>query len=181
MPLIGIDTYKIDFNILETNNPKIIALLDLSNYLTVPNKPLLFVTLPGFTGHVEIPYIPRSIITLNSDDLKLTEECDYDDLADLPDGVYQIRMAVCPYDELHSKKCWLKTTNFDCQFQDILLNYENCDCLDQSKLKETILDVDILIQSAKAEINRCNIDKAVSKYRTALKKLENLEKKLNCN
>lgn len=181
MPLIGIDTYKIDFNILETNNPKILAILDLSNYLEIPQKQRLFVTLPGFTGHVEVPYKTNTITVLNSDNLKLTEECDYEELADLPDGVYQIRMAVCPYDELYTKKCWLKTTAFDCRFQNILLNYDDCNSTDKKYIEESIMKIDILIQSAKAEISRCNIERAISKYQSALKKLESLEKKLNCN
>lgn len=181
MPLIGIDTYKIDFAILENNNPKTIVLLDQSNYLSVPEKPLLFITPPGYTGHIELVYNPDSIIVLNSDSLGFTDQTDYDDLADLPDGVYQIRMGVCPYDELYSKKCYLKTTKLDCKFQNLLLTYDNCDCMDERELKNQIVDLDILVQSAKAEINICNIEKGISKYKSAMKKLENLEKKLNCN
>lgn len=180
MPLIGIDTYQIQFSVLETNNAKTITLLDQSNYLTPPEKPLLFVTLPGYTGHVELSYIPRSIIVLNSDSLLLTEQCDYEDLADLPDGVYQIRMAVCPYDELYQKQCYLKTTNLDLRFQNILLTYNQCGCIEERDLKNAIVDIDILVQSAKAEINICNVERAASKYQTALKKIINLERKLNC-
>lgn len=180
MPLIGIDTYKILFSIVETNNPKTLVLLDQSNYLSVAEKPLLFVTLPGYTGHIELSYAPSTIITLNSDVLQLTENTDYEELADLPDGVYQIKMAVCPYDELYNKQCYLKTTNLDCRLQNILLTYDNCECIDQKDLKDKMLDIFILIQSAKAEVNLCNVSKAVSKYKTAVLKIEYLEKKLNC-
>ena len=180
MPLIGIETYKIDFAILENNNPKTIVLLDQSHYLDVPEKPMLFVTLPGYTGHVEIPYVPNTIITLDSDSLKLTEECDYEELAELPDGVYQIRMGVCPYDELYIKKCYLKTTKLDCKFHNLLLSYDDCECMDEKTLKSQIVDADILIQSAKAEIGMCNVEKATSKYKIALSKLNSIDKKLNC-
>lgn len=180
MPLIGVETYNIDFFVLETNDAKTINLVDRSNYLSAPEKPMLFIILPGYTGHVEVPYAPLSIITINSDNLKLTEECEYEELADLPDGVYQIKMGVCPYNELHSKKAYLKTTKLDQDFQNILLSYENCECLDQTILKQSIIDIDILIQSAKAEANIYNIERATSKYKTAANKLNKLEKKINC-
>ncbi len=181
MPLIGINTYTIDFDILESNNPKKLVLLDQSNYLTYPKKPLLDVYLPGFTGYVEIPYTPNTIITLDSDSLQLTEECDYDNKADLPDGIYQIVMKVCPYDELFKKQCYLKTTQFECQFEKLLLDLDTSYyCIDVTKLKEAIIDLEILIKSAKAEVRRCNLNKGLDKYKAAVKKLNTLNKKLNC-
>lgn len=181
MPIIGIDSYSIDFVVLETNNPKTITLLDQSRYLTDAEKPLLSIIVPGFTGHVEIPYYPNTLITLTSDDVGLTEPTDYEDLADLPDGIYQITMKVCPYDELYSKKCHLKSTLLQCSYQKLLLGLDsNSSCIDNKKLKEEIIDIDILIQSAKAETNICNVEKAMFKYQAAVKKIENLNKKLNC-
>jgi len=181
MPLIGIDTYNIDYYILPTNDPKTITLLDNSHYLSLPEKPLINVILPGFTGSVQFPYIPGGLITIDSDSLDLTENTDYDYTADLPDGVYQITMKVCPYDQLYNKKCYLKTTKFDEQFQQLLLCITPDCCEDQRKLKDEIVDIDILIQSAKAEVNLCNVEKGTLKYQVAVKKLQNLNKKLNCS
>lgn len=181
MPLVGPTSYIIDFAVLENNNPKTIVLLDQSSYLTPAQKPLLQVTLPGFTGSVQVPYAPNTIITLNSDSLSLTEPCDYDYTAELPDGVYEIIMMVCPYNELFNKQCYLKTTQLDVQYRNLLLNLDiNCKCLDEKKLKEQIIDADILIQSAKAECSICNIEKSMQKYRTAVKLIESINKKLNC-
>lgn len=181
MPLLGIDSYKIDFAVLESNNPKTLIILDQSYYLEDIEKPLLQITPPGFTGRIELEYTPNSIIVLNSDSLGLTEDCDYEDLADLPDGVYVIRMAVCPYDELYAKRCYLKTTRLDCMYENLLLTVD-VDCMfDSQKTKNDIVDIDILIRSAKAEANRCNIEAATAKYRAAFKKLEKINKKLNCN
>lgn len=181
MPLVGINSYIIDFSVLPTNDPKKIILLDQSTYIATPKLPLIEVTLPGFTGAVQIPYTPNSIITLNSDSLGLTEPCDYDYLADLPDGVYQITMMICPYTDLYNKQCYLKCTNLQNQFRDLLLNLDiNCKCLDEKKLEEEMVHIDILIQSAIAESSVCNLQKATAKYISAYNAVQRLTKKLNC-
>lgn len=182
MATLEVQTYKIDFAVLETNDPKKLVLLDQSNYLDVAEKPMLFITPPGFTGHLEVPYTPNSLIILDSDKIGLTEPCNYDYLANLPDGVWQITMAVCPYKELFAKKCYLKTTQLEAQYRDLLLKLDvGSPCMEDKKLKENIIDLDILIQSAKAEITYCNIEKAAAKYKTALSKIETINKNLKCN
>lgn len=180
MPLIDIESYIIDFVFLEGNSRKTIDILDKSNYLDDPEKPLIAVTLPGFTGHVEVPYITGGIISLNSDNLGITSSCEYADYADLPDGVYQVTMKVCPYDELFNKKCYLRSTQLELMYQELLLNVGSCDCIDEKKTTNELIEIDILIQSAKAETSICNVQAATTKYQIAMNKVMNLTKKLNC-
>lgn len=181
MPLIGIDSYIIDFLILESNDPKTIVLLDRSHYLAMPEKPMLEVTLPGFTGHIEVPYKINGITVLDSDTLGLTESCEYGGHADLPDGVYQIKMKVCPYDELFKKACYLKTQQLENKLCKLLVDYNNASgCLIDKDFRNGFLDIDILIRSAKAEIMYNNIENANQKYRQAFKKVEKLNNKINC-
>lgn len=180
---IDINVYKIDFYILDINDPKSIVLLDRSNYLFTPEKPRLFITPPGYTGDIEVEYpgISNTLIELNSDSIGITETCDHTSpFVDLDDGVWQIKMAVCPYEELYAKKCYLKTTQLDCRIEDILLRFDNCGCIDNQKFKNTIIDIDILLKSAKAEVNICNIKSATDKYKQAVKLVNSLEKTLNC-
>lgn len=179
--LIGTQTYTINFYIIESNDPKTIVILDQSNYLDQPEQPTLDVIIPGFTGSVSKEYIPNGINVLNSDSLDLTEQCEYDTTADLPDGVYQITMKVCPFDQLYNKKCYLKTTKFYEAYQNLLLNFDiTNNTYNQDELKRNIIDLDILIQSAKAEVSQCNVDKGVQKYQAALRKLLSINRKLNC-
>jgi hypothetical protein len=182
MPTIDIQSYKIDFVVLDTNDPKKLILIDQSKYLDAPEKPKLFITPPGFVGHLEIPYKPNTLIILDSDSIGLTEACDYDDiLVNLPDGVYQITMGICPYNELFSKKAYLKTTQLEADYNELLLNTDvSSPCIEDKKLKEQIIELDILIQSAKAEVIRGNIEKATNKYKVAANKISSLNKKLNC-
>jgi hypothetical protein len=181
MPTIDIDTYKIDFLILESNDPKVLVLLDRSNYLSNPEKPKLEVTLPGFTGHIEVDYVINGVTVLDSDVLKLTEACEYSELADLPDGVWHITQKVCPYDEMFTKKCYLKAQTLQNSFNDLLISLDNnCNCVDMAKVTRDIIEIDILIKSAKAEIAYCNAQKATEKYNIAARKITKLSKQLNC-
>lgn len=181
MPVIGIESYKIDFSVLDDNNPDTLIILDKSNYLDTPEKPLLDITLPGYTGYIEVPYKPSQISLYNSDSLNLTIPQDGDCLAALPDGVYQLTMKICPYDEFFTTRYHLKSSQFNIAYQEILLLYDdNTSCYSQQDLQAAIIELDILIQSAKAETDRGNIDRATEKYRTAIKKLAAVNKKLNC-
>lgn len=183
MKALDFNTYSIDFYILDINDPKNILILDRSNYLFEPEKPRLFITPPGFTGDLEIEYpaFKNSVFEINSDSIGLTEKCDTENsFADLPDGVWQITMAVCPYEELFSKKCYLRTTMLECKLTDLLLRFDDCGCTDVESFKKDIINIDILLLSAKAEVSICNVEKATSKYKQALKLINNLETKLNC-
>lgn len=177
MPLLDINTYKINFLALSSNDTKTIVLVDTSNYLSFPEKPLLDIVPPGYTGFIQVPYTPNSVIVINSDTLNLTAQCDYSELSDLPDGVYQITMKVCPYDQLYTKKCFIKTSLLESQFQNLLLGMKD----DSVKTKKEIIDIDVLIMSAKAEANVCNIESATEKYNIASKKVNSLLKIIDCN
>ena len=181
MPTLVEKTAYIDFFVLDSNDAKSIIILDNSVYLDPADKPLLQVILPGFTGYVNIPYNPNSYTILNSDNLDLTSSCDYSELAELPDGVYQIRMQVCPTEEFYSKKCYLKTTAFYNKYREVLLNNDIfIETYEGSKLKNSIIDAELLIETAKGYVYRCDIYNATKYYAAANKKLNSIIKKLNC-
>lgn len=181
MPLIDIEQYVIDFLILESNDPRTLILLDRSRYLSNPDKPRLDITLPGFTGSIEIPYNINGITVIDSDTLKLTTSADYNNLIELPDGVYHIRQKVCPYDQLFATKCYLKTQRLQASYEDVLLNMDNtCDCFDVNKLTQELVAIDMLIRSARAEIASCNVYKATEKYNIAARKIAKAKTILNC-
>ena len=181
MPTIGIETYNIDFLILESNDPKTIVLLDRSTYLTTPEKPRLEVTPPGFTGYIEIPYNINGITILDSDSLLLTANCEYVELADLPDGVWIIKQKVCPYDELFIKKYYLKTQCLEHLYNSALLKMgeTNIDCDVISGINTMIIEIEILLKTAKLEAARGNVRDATKKYQYASKRINKFIKSIN--
>lgn len=183
MAQLDINTYNIDFSVLDTNDPKSFYLLDKSSYIVTPDKPRIFITPPGLTGNIAFDYpgVKNTIIEINSDILGTTDNCDVTgELLDLEDGVWQITMAVCPYEELYTRKCYLRTTKLECRLNDLLIRHDNCGCLDETEFKKTILDIDFLILSAKASASICDEHKATMKYRKANDLVGILEKRLNC-
>lgn len=48
---------------------------------------------------VEVRYNKNSITILNSNNLKITNVLDTDNLTELPDGLYTAKMSVCPEDQ----------------------------------------------------------------------------------
>ena len=181
MPVIDIQSYNIDFSVLDDNNPETLIILDKSTYLDIPEKPLLDITLPGYTGYLEVPYTPNKISLYNSDSLGLTTPSEGDCIAQLPDGVYQINMKICPYDQFFTNRCYLKSSQFNISYQILLLTFDQITtCYNQQDLKYAIIDLDILIQSAKAEADRCNVERATYKYNAAVSKLASINRKLNC-
>lgn len=181
MPTLDISSYIIDFLILESNDPKTIVILDRSVYLQNPEKPELIITLPGYTGHITVPYNVENITVLDSDSLKLTEPCEYDVLSDLPDGVWHIRQQICPSDEMFTSKCYLKSTSLEEMFNLLLLSIDQrCfACMDKDVLNKSIMEIEILIKCAKLETSRCNSQQGIEKYNAAFKKLQKLKRLLN--
>jgi hypothetical protein len=174
--MLNIETYEIRFSILEGNDNKVLYLLDHSKYLDAPEKPLVCITPPGYTGRIEIPYSPNSIITINSDHLQLTDSCEYEELADLPDGVYHITLKVCPYDELFCSKYYLRVNKLESEYEKFLLTYNEID----DKVLKTLIEIEILIKSAKVSAAYGDPKSATSKYDAAMKKINRLTK-VNCN
>lgn len=177
MAMLGLDIYEIDFFILDNNNPKTLVIFDQSHYLDDPEKPIYSITLPGYHTVVNIPYVINQINVINSNLLGLTNAFCNGDLIDLPDGVYEITQAVCPYTELFNTKLFLKTTRLECNYDKILLQIGSKPL--EKQFKDEVINIDILIRSAKAEVKYGNREKGQEKYLAALEKVNILTKKIN--
>jgi hypothetical protein len=180
MAMLGLDIYEIDFNVLENNNPKTLVIFDQSNYLNDPEKPIYKIKLPGYNTYVIIPYVINNINVLNSNLLGITNTTCSHELVELHDGIYEITQAVCPYDELYTTKLYLKTTKFDCNYKKLLLSID-CGCnVEYTTIVELAL-IDILISSAKAEVEKGFKENGFAKYQCAVEKLNKLQEQINCN
>ena len=171
----GLHSQLIDFEILNVGNPKIIVFLDCSEYFKQPDSPILDILVPGisvpFTVNIEYS-LPN---TFNSNTLGLTNRMECEKPVDLPDGIYKYTYKIQPYDGLYISKYFLRTEVLDDLLNKVYSSVEcTTDIIDNPRLKKEIVDIHILLESAKANAIYSNIDKAQKDYRLALKKTEKL-------
>lgn len=177
----GIHENILDFEIIETGNLKTLVFIDSSQYMQNPEKPLLEIILPGMNKYLLVNIQPRKVNTFNSNTLNLTptiiNNCD---LIDLPDGVYSFKYKICPYKYINRVKYFLRVTNLLSRLNTVLDTFEFSDCTIEAddKTQREIVNIYILIESAKASAELGNKERASNKYKLADKKVNCLLEKL---
>lgn len=176
----GLHKHNIDFEIVNLGNSKIIVFLDCSEYFKQPDSPILDILVPGYHEVFSVPIEFSLPNTFNSNTIGLTSKLNCDEPTILPDGIYKYTYKVQPYDGLYKTKYFLRTEILDGLLEKV---YSEVECstqiVDNPNLKREIVDIHILLESAKANAKYSNIDKAQKDYRLALKKVEKLSKNIN--
>lgn len=174
----GVHQHILDFEIIETGNLKTIVFIDSSQYMENPESPLLEITIPGTNKYLLVAIQPRKVNTFNSNTLNLTpyilNDCD---LIDLPDGVYSYKYKICPYQYINRAKYYLRATKLLNSLDIFLDSFEFSDKIADED-RSTIIDINILIESAKASAELGNTERASNKYHLADKKVKSLLDKL---
>jgi hypothetical protein len=172
MPILNIKSNKLNFEIVESLDPKVLSFLDTSTYLEKsPDKPLVEVLVPGYSKSVIVPYKVNRFNTLSAGQLNIT--CGTND--NMPDGVYQLTIRVCPYEVVFCTKYYLKTDLLQYEIDDILLNILYKQELSDS-IKKSINTMFVLLESAKVHARNGNIEEATEMY----KKIQKLVTKIKC-
>lgn len=173
---------KLSFSVIDTHSCHTFGIADLSYYnplQEIKNATLQVIT-PFDDEAVEVRYNKNSITILNSNNLKITNVLDTDNLVELPDGLYTAKMSICPEDQFYFEKSWFRTCQLECKYNKALLKLDISECstcFDKDKLAQ-LQRTNIYIQGIKANVENCNIAQAKKLYSAASKILENI---LNCN
>lgn len=177
----GLKKHILDFEIIPTGNPKTLVFIDSSDYFTEPEKPLLEVTLPGYSKYFLVNIVARKVNTFNSNTVGLTDLLNDDDIVDLPDGIYSFRYKICPYDKAFVDKKHFRTTLIDQKLASLYDQIDTTDCsTKEDRIHEyNLVEVHALIEGAKAIVNK-NEKKANSFYQLASKLIDKLSNKV-CN
>lgn len=164
----GIKRQILDFEIIPTGNPKTLVFIDSSNYFSEPEKPLLEVTLPGYSKYFLLNVVARKVNTFNSNTIGLTSLLNGDVLVDLPDGIYSFRYKICPYDKAFIDKKFFRTTLIEFKLADLYdqLEKEDCTRKEDKELQQQLAEIVVLIEGAKALANK-NEKKATKFYQLA--------------
>lgn len=178
---LGLLKHRLDFEILNTGNPKTFIFLDSSEYFEDPDRPLLEVTMPGYTKYVLVNVVASSVNTFNSNTLGLTDILESTNPIDLPDGIWTLKFKVCPYDKLYIQKYHLRTVKLENNIQRIFdyMDLSDCDVEQTDKYRLSLVDVFILINSASLNASNGNLKKAYDQYQKANSLVSKLIDKLS--
>jgi hypothetical protein len=184
--MLGIHRNRLDFEILETGNPKTLVFLDSSEYVGNPDRPLLEVYLPGFNKYLLTNVVANQVNTFNSNTLGLNNALDINFLQDLPDGVWSFRYKICPYDLIFIDKKHMRITQLMGKlgflYNELELDGCSCPTKTDAYIQQQLTRIHTLIAGAKGVVNIDSV-KAFRFYNLANQLVDSLLKKFckNCN
>lgn len=162
----------IDFDVLETNNPKKLMIGDTSSeWLHAEQKPAyLYITLPGSKREHIFTFDKKSITVYNSNNLGISKpkgDCKTSEYVDLPDGLYKIKLQ-SHFEEYFVEKYYLKTDIIEKEIAKKVVD----NALNQSTNNESfinkVLDIDWKLRVAKAFTLDCNVNLTMRYYNEAV-------------
>lgn len=180
---LGLKKHILSFEILDVGNPRTLVFLDTSYYFEEPDRPLLEVTLPGHNKYFLVNIVPRKVNTLNSNTIGLTETLNTHNLVDLPDGVWTLKFKICPYDKIYTQQYYLRTVALERSIQKIFdfVELSDCDIEKDKKYRNEIVNIFILLESAKGHAKEGNVKKASEQYQKLNTLVTDLLTKLSGN
>lgn len=158
----------LDFSI--NSNCRNIVITDTSDYvfnsLMPIELPKLFVLTPGQTKYIEVDFKINNINVLNVFNLKIIpKDLHTADSYSLPDGLYMIRYAICPYDKIYKEVPYFHTCELECKLnKERIKNIVCCDTVDLSKLEQ-------LLEGIKSSTEVGNVEGAKMLYNCLAEKL----------
>lgn len=173
---------QLSFELINSYDCRKIILADTSIYVGVPEQGTLQVLLPDREVIVELPWTTGSVNILNSNSLKYTKVVDQEDLQDLPDGVYTIKISICPHENNWFEKDVYRICKLQCKYNQALLKLDlsKCEsCFNEQKL-EKLQTAWVYMQGVIANTENNDITKASELYTVADKILTNLLQDCNC-
>lgn len=164
----------INFQILNTYDPKMLIIADFSKWLHIENQPaVISIKLPGSKKYIEYNFVKNKINAFNSNTLGISCDvgCNDPDYSDLPDGIYDVCLQGSP-NTFKKQKYYLKIdrTRIELDKQFIKLGFEYS--LDNKAYIDHLQTVDILLMAASSATRLGEIPKAHDNFMEALKLLE---------
>ena len=171
----GIKTHFINFTIIPTSDDKSIVFADNSDYYKLPESPILEIVLPGFNKIFTVNIEPSKFNVLNSNLIGLTSILKTNNLVSLPDGIYTLTYKICPYEYFNITKYYLKTDSLEKDLADVFNKIKiDSDITEHFEFKKQVMDIMVLIESAKACVNNGYLDRGTKDFKLATNKLKKL-------
>lgn len=146
---------KLSLDIQDTTNPKTFRIVDHSEYNEkIPIKEAyLNIIPPGFDETKSFKVSPKFSEIINVSLLGILPAKTYRQLADLPDGLYQITLSVPPTDRLSVEYFYFRTVKLQQKYFEFLCklysNRKNFLVKEFTEKKQSLIWIKILIDTAK--------------------------------
>lgn len=182
----ALEKIQIDFQILDTGDPRVLMIADNSVWGRIDNKTkIIEIVLPGGDpskdGDVVTHYYQaHQINAFNSFSLGITCDTTCDaEYMNLPDGVYTITVKGSP-DTYKLTKLWLKTDNTQLELDKLFITYYNA-CGENNKcFKDLIFDIQMLLDGARASVRFSDVCKGQELLYRAQELIERVRRCKKC-
>jgi hypothetical protein len=167
---------NLSFEIIPTFDTRLLIIADTSDWKHLIDEPTYIdITLPGSKNEITHPFQKSVLNKYNSGNLAYgcTVNCE-DDLVDLPDGIYKIKVYVCEGNKFSKEGNYLRTVLTELRLYKVIVNM-NLECNPNSACINQIMHIKLLLEGAKADILFGNIKSAKAKFDKAVDLLEDLE------
>lgn len=167
---MAIDTSAvlIDFEVLRSNSCKALKVLDLSHWANAADDAsYIEITSPGQTKAVTHIFQKEKVNIFNVSNLNLSDVKDYSSLGALPDGIYTITVLQCQNDPLAVTKYFLQDCQIRCQVARKLIAVDLICTPCRKELLGEIQEIMLFLEGARAQTDRCNVNKAMEYYNRA--------------
>ena len=172
-----LDNIKLDFQVLNTGDPKILAVIDTSIWGFIEDKvAAIEITLPGSEKTKRYTYIKNKTNIFNSSNLQRSPVGVYNDL---PDGIYRIDIIGAHGNCFH--RDFLKVDKIRTELAEIYISLGIQDSRENTEKKQKIQDFDLLIRAAEYATKIGKLKKAMSYFKRAVKYVKDYNECETCN
>lgn len=117
-------TIRVDFQVIETYDPKFLLVGDTSDWAYASKKPsYILITLPGSSKAHKFTFKKKGLNWFNSNNFGITclkDDCNDQTYVDLPDGIYTICVKSF-YEGIEKSRYYLKTDRFEIEFRKTII------------------------------------------------------------
>lgn len=154
---------NIDFQILQTNDPKVIVIVDTSDWGHIESKPsIIELTLPGEERKIVHYFEKHKVNVFNSVTLQQgCHTCPENSYVDLPDGIYHVTVKGSP-DTFNLTRQFLKTDKTQLEIDKFIVALDlNCSSF-SNEIVDKIQKITILMEAAESNTRLGNYYEAQS-------------------
>ena len=166
----------LNFEVTPSWDKRVLVVTDISDWNHLSGEPsYIDITLPGSKTAVTHSYAKNKVTVFNGSTLNYgcSNGCD-DNLPDLPDGIYKIKIYVCEGNAFSYERNYLRTVNLEVRLQKELMALD-IDCYPNSSCLNKIIEAEFMIKGAKADIFFGNVQAAQRKYKKAVDIVDHIE------